>query len=104
MPSAAQRSRTWRLPAHGWRRWLATVAVIVLALILLPYAIAPFYRVINPVSTLMLWRWATGARVERSFVPLDRIAPILPLTVILSEDGTFCRNRGIDLGAMREAL
>jgi monofunctional biosynthetic peptidoglycan transglycosylase len=92
------------LPAHGWRRWLATLAVIVLALILLPYVIAPFYRVINPVSTLMLWRWATGQRVERSFVPLDRIAPILPLTVILAEDGTFCRNRGIDLGAMREAL
>jgi monofunctional biosynthetic peptidoglycan transglycosylase len=112
MPSAAQRSRTsrfpwrfpWRLPAHGWRRWLATLAVIVLALILLPYVIAPFYRVINPVSTLMLWRWATGARVERTFVPLDRIAPVLPLTVILAEDGTFCHNRGIDLGAMREAL
>jgi monofunctional biosynthetic peptidoglycan transglycosylase len=24
--------------------------------------------------------------------------------VIVAEDGTFCRNRGIDLGAMREAL
>src|SRR5580693_2764361 len=104
MPSAAQKSRLWRLPAHGWRRWLVIVLIVVLVLVLLPYVIAPFYRVINPVSTLMLWRWATGQRGERTFVPIDRIAPILPATVILSEDGSFCRNRGIDLGAMREAL
>ena len=65
MPSAAQKSRPWRLPAHGWRRWLVMLAIVVLVLILLPYLLAPFYRVINPVSTLMLWRWATGQRVER---------------------------------------
>ncbi|MDE1972771.1 MAG: transglycosylase domain-containing protein [Hyphomicrobiales bacterium] len=88
----------------GWRRWLRLSLVVVVALLLLPYAIAPFYRFGQPVSTPMLWRWATGGRVERSFVPLDRIAPILPLTVILAEDGGFCRNRGIDLGAVREAL
>jgi monofunctional biosynthetic peptidoglycan transglycosylase len=52
----------------------------------------------------MLWRWATGARVERIDVPLGRIAPALPLAVIVAEDGSFCRNRGIDLGAIREAL
>jgi monofunctional glycosyltransferase len=92
------------LPAHGWRRWLTILVIVVLVLLLLPYVIAPLYRVINPVSTLMLWRWVTGQRVERVWVPLDRIAPVLPLTVILAEDGTFCRNRGIDLGAMREAI
>jgi len=52
----------------------------------------------------MLWRWAIGARVEHVWVPLDRISPPLPLAVIGAEDGTFCHNRGIDLGAMREAL
>jgi monofunctional biosynthetic peptidoglycan transglycosylase len=71
---------------------------------LLPYLIAPFYRFIDPVSTRMAWRWMTGARVERVVVPLNRIAPALPLAVIVAEDGSFCRNRGIDLGAMREAL
>ena len=76
----------------------------VLVVFLVPYAIAPFYRVIDPVSTPMLWRWATGQRVQRMVVPLDRIAPVLPLTVILAEDAGFCRNRGIDLGAIREAL
>ena len=69
-----------------------------------PYVIAPFYRAIDPVSTLMAWRSLTGARVERTWLPLERIAPALPLAVIVAEDGTFCHNRGIDLGAMREAL
>jgi len=76
----------------------------VLVLLLVPYAVVPLYRFVDPVSTPMLWRWLTGARVERMVVPLDRIAPVLPLTVILAEDGTFCRNRGIDLGAIREAF
>ena len=87
-----------------WRRIAISVAIIVLVLLLVPYAVAPFYRFIDPVSTPMLWRRFTGARVERIVVPLDRIAPVLPLTVILAEDGTFCRNRGIDLGAIREAF
>jgi monofunctional biosynthetic peptidoglycan transglycosylase len=52
----------------------------------------------------MLWRWATGGRVERTFVPIGRIAPTLPLTVILAEDASFCHNHGIDLSGVREAL
>ena len=86
------------------RRVAVVGAVVIAVLILIPYVIAPFYRIIDPVSTPMLWRWAIGARVERVWVPLDRIAPALPLAVIGAEDGTFCHNRGIDLAAMREAL
>lgn len=80
------------------------VATVVIVLVAVPYIIAPFYRFVDPVSTPMLWRWATGARVERVWLPLDRISPALPLAVIGAEDGTFCHNRGIDLGAIREAL
>jgi monofunctional biosynthetic peptidoglycan transglycosylase len=81
--------------------WFAIVAIV---LGLVPYAIAPLYRFINPVSTPMLWRYVTGQRVERSFVPLSQISPALPIAVIVAEDGSFCTNHGIDLGAMREAL
>jgi monofunctional glycosyltransferase len=86
------------------RRWFVGLAIIIVVLLALPYLIAPLYRFVDPVSTPMLWRWATGARVVRKTVPLTRIAPSLPLTVIVAEDGSFCHNRGIDLGAMREAL
>jgi monofunctional biosynthetic peptidoglycan transglycosylase len=93
---------SWRLPKL--RRLIGFCAILVLAFFLAPYLVAPFYRVIDPVSTPMLWRWATRARVQRTFVPLRQIAPVLLITVIMAEDGTFCSNRGIDLAAIREVL
>jgi len=86
------------------RRIAVGVATVVIVFVAAPYVIAPFYRFVDPVSMPMLWRWAIGARVERVWLPLDRISPALPLAVIGAEDGTFCHNRGIDLAAMREAL
>jgi monofunctional glycosyltransferase len=85
------------------RRLLLALGIVFLCVLLLPYLIAPLYRFVHPVSTPMLWRWLSGARVEHTFVPLGRIAPTLPLAVIIAEDGSFCRNHGIDLGAIREA-
>ncbi len=86
-----------------WR--LVQVAAIALALVLLlPYLLVPLYRVVDPVSTLMLGRWATGARVARSKVPLERIAPVLPATVIASEDAHFCTHHGVDWGVIRDAI
>lgn len=86
------------------RRLIRIVIILAIAVVLIPYAIAPFYRVIDPVSMPMLWRWATGKRVHRTVVPLNRIAPALRLAVIVAEDGSFCRNRGVDLSAIREAM
>ena len=86
------------------RRLVRIVIILAIAVVLIPYAIAPFYRVIDPVSMPMLWRWATGKRVHRIVVPLNRIAPALRLAVIVAEDGSFCRNRGVDLSAIREAM
>src|SRR5262245_8554385 len=108
MSAATQsRPRPAAQPRHA-RRWLARLAwacVLALALVLLlPYLLAPLYRFVNPVSTLMLWRWATGARVERTFVPIERMAPALPATVIASEDGRFCSHRGVDWREIRERL
>ncbi len=90
------------------RRWLVrtawAVAIVLAIVLLLPYLLVPVYRVIDPVSTLMLWRWAAGARVQHTNVPLDQIAPVLPVTVIASEDGRFCSHRGIDFQELREAI
>ena len=86
------------------RRLVRTLIIVALAVLLTPYVIAPLYRFVDPVSTPMLWRWVTGRHVERIGVPLNRIAPPLRLAVIIAEDGSFCRNRGVDLGAIREAM
>ncbi|MFZ3358160.1 MAG: transglycosylase domain-containing protein [Xanthobacteraceae bacterium] len=86
------------------RRLAKSLAVVAAILVLIPYAIVPFYRFIDPVSMPMLYRYAIGARVERSVVPLGRISPALRLAVIVAEDGSFCHNPGIDLGEIRAAL
>jgi len=85
-------------------RILRGIAIAILVVLLLPYAIAPLYHAVNPVSTLMLWRRATGARVERTWVPLTAIAPALPRTVMASEDARFCIHHGIDFGELRAAI
>jgi monofunctional glycosyltransferase len=86
-----------------WR--IGRICVVVLLIVLvIPYLLAPLYRVVDPVSTLMLGRWATGARVERSWVPIDRIAPVLGLAVISAEDARFCTHHGVDFSQLREVI
>lgn len=82
-------------------RVLVTLALLIL---LLPYALTPLYWLVHPPSTLMLWRWVTGQRVERTYVPLERMGPYLPATVLVAEDGRFCSHYGIDFQEIREVL
>jgi monofunctional biosynthetic peptidoglycan transglycosylase len=89
-----------RKTAIRWVRWLVAGLAV---LLLLPYLLTPLYRVVDPPSTLMMARWLLGRKVERTVVPLDRVAPVLPRTVIASEDGRFCRHHGIDVAELREA-
>ena len=108
MPPATQQRPRRAQSRPRPRRWLSrlawALALAIMVVVLLPYLLVPLYRTVNPVSTLMLWRWAKGARVERSFVPIERMAPALPMTVIASEDGRFCSHRGIDWRELRERL
>jgi len=85
-------------------RPLRAVIFVILALLLLPYLLTLLYAVVNPLSTVMLWRQLSGARVEQRFVPLSRIAPALPLAVIVAEDGRFCSHHGIDFRGLRDAF
>ena len=85
-------------------RALRVLLIAAAALLLLPYALAPLYRAIDPVSTLMLWRWAKGERVERVPMPIERIAPSLPRAVIAAEDDRFCTHHGIDFDELRLVL
>ena len=78
--------------------------LILLALLLLPYLAAPLYREGHPASTLMAWRYLTGAPVARQWVDLSAMALALPRSVVASEDARFCSHRGVDWGALREVI
>src|SRR5215204_3908514 len=98
-------ARPKRPRAHGllFRLFRALVITAVIVL-LLPYLLVPLYRLIEPVSTPMLWRWLTGARVERHVVSIGQMAPALPLSVIVAEDARFCVHRGIDWRQIRDSI
>lgn len=82
-------------------RSLLLIVVIALAL---PYVLVPFYGSGHPVSTLMLWRRLTGAPVQRTWLDLNEVAPVLPRTVIASEDAKFCGHHGIDWDALQDVI
>jgi monofunctional biosynthetic peptidoglycan transglycosylase len=85
-------------------RALRAAGIAVLVLLLLPYAITPFYVFGEPLSTVMLWRRMMGEPVARIYVPLSRISPNLSLAVVIAEDGRFCRHYGVDLAEIRDAI
>jgi monofunctional biosynthetic peptidoglycan transglycosylase len=83
---------------------LRIFAVAVSIFLVLPYLLVPLYSVVQPVSTLMLWRWVNGQRVERRVVPLERMGPYLPVTVMVAEDSRFCGHYGVDFEEIKEVL
>lgn len=85
-------------------RPLRTILLVLLALLLLPYVLIPLYAVVDPPSTLIVWRRITGERVEQAWVPLSRISPNLQLAVIVAEDGRFCQHFGIDFAEIQDAI
>jgi monofunctional biosynthetic peptidoglycan transglycosylase len=85
----------------------AILRVVLAALLALMLGIAGLilaYRVLPPVSTLMLARWLQGEPVDRQYVPLERISGFLRADVIVSEDALFCEHGGVDWGALREVM
>lgn len=84
-----------RLPFRRILLWLAVAAVVAG---MIPALLGLFYKIegVRPVSTLMLGRWVTLQPVDRRWVEIEDIAPVLVHSVIMSEDGQFCGHRGID--------
>ena len=74
-----------------------TVAICVLWVLLLLFVPPP-----------VTWEMAAQANiqghVERTWVPLSRISPAMPLAVIAAEDQKFFDHFGFDMEAMRKAM
>jgi monofunctional glycosyltransferase len=85
-------------------RIVRNLFLIVLLVLLLPYLLAPLYRVGHPVSTLMAWRWLSGAPMSRQWIDLAAMSQALPRSVVASEDAKFCSHHGIDWDALRDVL
>jgi monofunctional biosynthetic peptidoglycan transglycosylase len=99
-----------RIRRHGRRsargkvaRWLIRIAAVLVVLALIPLLLTFVYAIpsVHPISTLMLKDIVLSRPYKREWVPLDQISPNLVRSVIMSEDGQFCRHDGIDWRQMR---
>ena len=94
-------------PTYGRRirRVLAVAAATVAAFAGVVLTLVMLYRWVDPpASTLMLGQWIAGTPINRQWMPLERMSPNLVAAVILSEDGQFCRHRGVDWRELRELI
>lgn len=83
-------------------RWMIKIVV---AMFVLSIAITVAYRWINPpITLLMISRAFDGAKIDKTWVPLDQISPNLVRASIASEDNNYLGHRGFDLGAIYDAL
>jgi monofunctional biosynthetic peptidoglycan transglycosylase len=111
-PATRDRPQPQVQPALGARRLggYVRIAVRMAALLVVSYAalvllLTVLYRWVDPpASALMLAQQLAGTPIEQRWVPIRRISPHLVQAVILSEDGAFCRHRGVDWSAMGEAI
>jgi monofunctional biosynthetic peptidoglycan transglycosylase len=119
-PTLASVDPAWRRPSrpvprvalpsrqtvvHYATRTLRIGTGLVLALAGLLLALVVLYRWVNPpASALMLGQRLTGTAIAQRWVPIERMSPNLVHAVILSEDGNFCRHRGVDWGEIVDAI
>ena len=93
-----------RRKAKGLWRIIRPIALVRGVLVAIPLVLTPVYLVVNPVSVPMLERYVTGRTVDRQWRDIGQISDRLKASVILSEDGQFCRHWGVDFSALREEV
>ncbi|KQN76425.1 monofunctional biosynthetic peptidoglycan transglycosylase [Devosia sp. Leaf64] len=87
--------------AKGLRRALRLLVTAIAVLIAIPLVLTPVYLVVDPISVPMIERYLTGRPVTREWRDIDQVSDRLKASIILSEDGQFCRHWGVDFGALR---
>jgi membrane peptidoglycan carboxypeptidase len=101
-PRRVKRSK----PRRRGRVWLFRAIVALVAVGLLPIGLTLVYAVpqVRPVSTLMMLDLVTLRGYDRRWVALEDMGPNIVHAVMMSEDGQFCRHRGVDVGEFRALL
>ena len=74
-------------------------------LVVLTLALVLLFAAINPPITHTIWaeQRRLGA-VERDWVAIEQIAPVMARSVVAAEDANFCLHWGFDIEAIRAAL
>ncbi len=96
-PVAAARP-LWRRALRWGGRIVAGIAALYAGLILLFSFLPP---PINLYQASEAWRLGG---IEKDWVPLEDIAPVMARAAVAAEDANFCNHWGFDMAAIREAI
>ncbi len=95
-----------QLPGVGillWLRWWAWRTAA--AVFLLVVGLVVLFAVINPPTNAYMF--SEGRRlggVQQTWVPMDKIAPVMARSAVAAEDANFCQHWGFDVEAIRKAI
>lgn len=112
-PSKGAKSKRSRAskskPRRRWLklvRWAGLWAVRAVALVVLFLAVLVLlFAVVNPPTTHTIWSEARRlGEVDRQWVPIEDIAPVMVRSAVAAEDANFCLHWGFDVAAIRDAI
>lgn len=97
----ATKNRPFRL--KRWLlKWILRAASVVF---LLAVALTVLWGLLNPPTTFYMMQESRRlGGVDRTWVDMDQIAPIMPRAAVAAEDANFCLHWGLDVTAIREAI
>lgn len=102
-PMATRSRRPPKRAVWRWRRWLLLVLSLPFLFWFLTLFLWRFF--LPPATPLMVIRSVeAGHWIDYRPQRLERIAPVLPRTVVAAEDSRFCQHAGIDFSAVEDAF
>lgn len=93
-------SRLWRILYKTCLWFLAISIVLVILFRWIPIYVTPL-MVIRMVEQKMDGK---ETKLDKTWVPLEKISPHLQLAVVCSEDQNFLKHNGFDFGAIKKAI
>lgn len=104
--AVAERSGAWEVAKRLLkRRPIRLLLALVLSVVIVPFALLPLMRVVDPpVTALQIWKRIEGRSIIRDAVPLEAVSPSLVRAVVTSEDARFCLHNGIDMQEVEVVL
>lgn len=97
----AAKTRAFR-PFRWLMVWALRVGIVLWGLTMVWIVL---YAVIDPPGTYYIRQEENRlGRIERQWVEMDRIAPVMVRSVVAAEDANFCEHWGFDMMAIRAAI
>jgi monofunctional biosynthetic peptidoglycan transglycosylase len=94
-----RRRRALKTHAMSWLRFLALRGALVMG------GSVTIYAFVNPPMTwTMVGAGRVNPLVDRQWVPLTDIAPVMRRSVVAAEDANFCRHWGFDMNEIRKVI